>query len=209
VIVSGGRFLLGDASPFRRRIHSVNPVLATYLNPRRHRMARRRYRRNPPSLDAILTHPTDVLMPGVVATGAMLGVVTVGNYVKQMFLSSFSLGGPTGDILVTAAVRGAVAWAGDEFLMKGSPHRTAYRIGAIVGVVGSAALDFMGKSFSLGVGDTMQTPQQLIGFGAYTRTGFAGTGAYTRARLGGAPGLGKVGRRAAGQDLYAVGGPIY
>lgn len=170
---------------------------------------RRRYGRNPPEFSEILSHPTDVIVPGLVATGAAIGVVTIGNYVQQQFLSSMagSFTGSTG-ILMRAAVRGGVAYAGD-FLVKGSPYQGAYRTGVVVGIVGSAVLDFLGKSFTLGLGDTAQTPQSILGLagaGAYVNTrGMRGMDAYTRARLNGLGGVNRGPQAASMHRLYGGG----
>lgn len=189
-------FTLKRKSKFKKRLrgYRINPVLASYLNPRRGRrrsMARRRYRSNPP-FSAVLEHPTAFVMPGLVGAASAIGVVTVGNMIRNQFLSSFTFGGATGNILITAAVRAGVAYAADEFVMKGTEYREAFRIGATIGIVGSAILDFMNKSFTLGEGDSAQTPQTLLGLsgaGGYTRA-LAGAGSYSRLNGTGRAGVG-------------------
>lgn len=181
-------------------------------------MARRRYGSNPhvPSFAAALRNPLAVVMPGVVGIGAAVGVVTVGNYIRRSFLSTINFGGETGNIVINAVVRGGVAYAGDRFLPLGQ-HRGAFRIGAAVGIIGSAVLEFMGTSFVIGAGDSSQTPQSIFsglsGIGAYQRAlaGRGGVGAYQRSGINlrgvnGAPGVPGVGRGPSGADrIYSAG----
>lgn len=240
VHVGGGLMTLAPGSPWKKKIRRVNPILAQYLNPRRRRrkgghMARRhrRHHRNPPEIAQILHHPGDVLIPPLIAGVSAYSVVTGGNYLMVNFLSTYlptALPGTVTDVLTKAGVRAAVAWGGDYLVKRSAPHYLgAYRIGAGLGIVASAVMEFLGKTFILGLGDEAQMPGSALagvaGAGAYLRQplrGLAGgraalgdavdgTGAYmdSQVRLRGVGGLrlGSMQGNRSFNQLYGTGGP--
>jgi hypothetical protein len=91
-------------------------------------------------------------------------------------------------VATKAAVRSGVAWALDRYLIgMVTRDHTAFRVGAAIAIVGSALLEFLGKSLVLGQGDTAQSIQQFVptALGAYLPgRNLRGLDAYTRSLRG-------------------------
>lgn len=185
------------------RGHRSNPFLAEYLmNPRRHHRKNRRHRRHHYSnpgrgLVGSLTKPFSVgyLMEGLAGVGGMYLTITGGNMLlgfAQGFIPASFQTGIFGTVVKTAS-RSVVAMLADRFVPWGR-NRNAARIGAVIGVAGSAIFDLLGYTFWVGSGDSNQGIGNIVGMagiGAYVpaagiHRGMLGTGAYVRSpRLSG------------------------
>lgn len=141
-----------------------NPFLAEYFlhNKGKRRGGHRRsgsHRHNPPMGVAALRRPSALIEPTVGAIGGVALPITIGNFLMG-YLGSFvpaSLQTGMGGTLVRGVVRGGVAWALDKYVVGKVTHsgaaRNGYRIGATLGVAGSALLDFIGRPLIIGPGD--------------------------------------------------------
>lgn len=213
VRISGHRFLLGSRSPYKGKVHRVNPIIRNPiirnpfirevgmygLNPRRRR--RHHYRHNPiirnpggagaPTLQGVMRNPLGIVSQGFTAVGAAY----MTNSIPNMF------GLFPGVDLVSKLLRGAVRVVVGGFVYGAvraiAPKQApAAAVGAAIGSIGATVLDLLNTRLILGYGDVVQTPGMLLGgvgtiFGgapaAATGTaGYRGMGAYTRpmGRLG-------------------------
>lgn len=174
------RFTLKRRSPFKRRLRGfkINPYVAEYLmNPRRRRGGRRRrhsYRSNPAGgVMRAMTGVFDLryLQHGAIATAGTLATLTIGNLALTYIAPYAPAVIRTGylGIATKAAVRAGVAWALDAYVVSMlTRDHTSFRVGAAIGIVGSAVLELMGTRLIIGMGDTGQTPQSFIpGMGSY------------------------------------------
>lgn len=177
-------YLLGNPRRRRRRRHS-NPVLAEYLlgNPRRRR---RRYRRNPERFSMeTLTNPMPLLTEAAAGLGGIYAPITVGNFLMDMLAPTVPMLAQPGLMgsAVRAVVRGTVAWALDQFVISPAniarDTKSAFRVGAAVGIGGSLLMDMLGRPLLIGPGDTAMGPAYAFG-GMMATTPVSGTGAYFR-----------------------------
>ncbi|MCI0372302.1 MAG: hypothetical protein L0214_13245 [candidate division NC10 bacterium] len=194
VRVGAHTFTLGLRSPYKGRIHRVNPIIRNPfirevgmygLNP--HRRRRYRYRRNP-----IIRNPTGALSLGGIMRNP-LGVVSngfaavAGAFLTNSIPNMFGLfAGPdmVSKLLrgtVRVVVGGFVYGAARSFLPQQAP---AVAVGAAMGSIGATVLDLLNTRLVLGYGDVTQTPGMLLAgvgtiFGG-SPTGYMGVGAYTR-----------------------------
>lgn len=167
------------------RGYRINPYVAEYLmNPRRRRHGRGRhhYRSNPASgvLRAVQgTFDMRSIQSGAVATGGALLTITVGNLALSYIAPYAPASLQTGyfGIAAKAAVRSGIAFLLDMYLVgKITSDRTAFRIGAGIGIFGSALLEALGRSLIIGQGDASQTIQSFVpvsipGLTSYSRGG--------------------------------------
>lgn len=119
------------------------------------------------------------IQQGAVATGGALLTITVGNLALSYIAPYAPASIQTGylGIAAKAAVRSGVAWALDKYVIGMiSRDHTAFRVGAGIGIFGSALLEVLGRSLIIGQGDASQSlasfsPVSLTGVGVYTRGG--------------------------------------
>ena len=164
------------------RRHS-NPGLAAYLNRRHH---------NP-----LMSHPMEYIEHGLMGGAGVIAVIVGGNYVGAYFPTYYTGSGML-ERGVRFLTRAGVAWA----LHYVPTKNPALGVGGIIGVVLGTALDLLGVSFVLGVGDQGETAQSLMarvsmpaltlqGQGAYLRrlAGHGRAGAYVHDGMGSAAGM--------------------
>lgn len=201
VRVSGHTFSLGLRSPYKGRIHRVNPIITNpfirevgmYGNPRRRHRRRHHYRHNP-----IIRNPGAALTIGGVMRNP-LGVVSngfaavAGAFLTNSIPNMFGLF--PGPDMVSKLLRGTVRVVVGGFVYGAArsfmPRQAqAVAVGAAMGSIGATVLDLLNTRLVLGYGDVTQTPGMLLagvgnifggapamtGYGAYTRP----MGAYTR-----------------------------
>ena len=183
----------GDKTMTRRH----NPYLALYNRGGGHHMKHHRRRHNPDVITGVARgNVMPFLMEGGSALAGMYGVVTVSNFVSTFLPVQFTGADMTGR-LIRFGLRTGVAYAGDVGLrgMVRGANLSAFRIGLVIGVVGSTLLDLLGSSFVLGRGDVAQMPGMIL-----SNVGLAGTGMYLRER-GPAPRRALAGG-ASGLDAY-------
>ena len=192
--LSGGGFLLGARSPWKGKVHRVNPYTLSevgMLNPRHRRY--RRYSRNPAgpvaSVMALTRRPGAILMDGVVGTLSAYMTIAIPNWLLPF----------PGIDFMSKILRlvSRVAAGGLIVMVAPTGSRPAAVAGASIGAIGSTALDFFGTRLIIGAGDTGQLPLALLapvtGVAAYGRPmlpAAQGVGAYTLPMLRG------VGQRA-------------
>lgn len=213
VRVSKGKFVLGSRSPYKGRIHRVNPIIRNpiirnpfireigMLNPRR-----RRHRRNRPYFG----NPSIIRNPGALggvqhAIKDPMGLITQGAVGSASAFLTISLPNMLGlfmgtDIMskvlraLTRAAAGGLVYSG--FRSFAPRQAGAALTGAMIGAGGSFLFDLLGTRLVVGVGDTAQTPGMLFagignignlfGTAPVATTAVAGYGSYTRpmGRLG-------------------------
>lgn len=202
VRVSGSRFILGRRSPFKGRIHRVNPLLRSapssvrmgssrfvlrnpsiIRNPfiREVRMRNPRRRRRNPYRGSIIRNPAGTLSLGGVMRNPMQtvtqGFVAIGAAYATNTIPNM-LGLFQGTDLVSKALRGVVRIVTGG-LVYGAVRSISPRnaqsaaVGAAIGSVGATVLDFMNTRLVLGYGDTAQSPMTLF---AGVGTMFGSTG---------------------------------
>lgn len=189
VRVSKGRFLLGSRSPYKGRIHRVNPIIRNasiirnpiirnpfireigmLANPRRRH--HRRHRRNRPYFG----NPSIIRNPGVMGgvTHAIkdpMGLITQGAVGSASAFLTISLPNMLGlfmgaDIMskvlraLTRAAAGGLVYSGFRSFVP--RHANAALTGAMIGAGGSFLFDLLGTRLVVGVGDTAQTPGMLF-----------------------------------------------
>lgn len=203
VRVIGHMFRLGARSPFKGKIHRVNPIIRNPiirnpfirevgmygLNPHRRRH-HRRHRRNPsiirnpgagaPSLQTVMRNPLGMVTQGFTAVGAAY----MTNSIPNMF------GLFPGTDMVSKLLRGVVRIVVGGFVYGAvrslAPRQApAAAVGAAIGSIGATVLDLLNTRLVLGYGDVVQTPGMLFAgvgnlFGSITGAAPASTGAYTR-----------------------------
>jgi hypothetical protein len=131
------------------------------------------------------------IQSGAVATGGALATITIGNLALTYVAPMLPLQLQTGyiGVVAKAAVRAATAWALDQYVIGMiTRDKGAFRVGAGIGIFGSAILELLGKSLVIGMGDQAQTLQQFVptAIGAYVPR--AMVSAYTRrGMLSGSP----------------------
>ena len=207
VRVSGTRFILGRRSPFKGRIHRVNPLLAAaprsvrigssrytlrrnasiIRNPfiREVRMRNPRRRRRNPYRGSIIRNPAGTLSLGGVMRNPMQtvtqGFVAIGAAYATNTIPNM-LGLFQGTDLVSKALRGVVRVVTGG-LVYGAVRSISPRnaqsaaVGAAIGSVGATVLDFMNTRLVLGYGDTAQSPMTLFA-GVGTMFGTSGVAGY-------------------------------
>lgn len=167
----------------RRRHHRRNPMLAAYNPRRRHHHGRRRrhYRHNPANiLHGVVKNPVGLATEAGLALGGTFGTITVGNLVYNMLpvsITTIGGGSPMTMALLRGAVRAGVAYGGEKFVspMLREQNRKAWRLGLLIGTVGSTLLGLIGASFTIGAGDQAQLPGTIltqIGVAGYMPTPF-------------------------------------
>ena len=187
VRLSGGGFLLGPRSPWKGKVHRVNPYtlseVGMLMNPRhRRRHHRHSYRLNPgpvANVQALIRRPGATLMDGLIGTVSAYMTIALPNWLLPF---------PGTDLmskvlrLVTRAAAGGLV-----VLVVPRGTRQAALAGAGIGAVGSTILDFFGTRLIVGTGDTGQLPLALLapitGVGTYGRpmlNAARGTAAYAR-----------------------------
>lgn len=209
VHVSGHRFILGSRSPYKGRIHRVNPIIRNPiirnpfirevgmygLNPRRRR--RHHYRHNPiirnpggagaPTLQGVMRDPLGIVTQGFTA----VGTAYLTNSIPNLFATTIPFLG--GVDMVSKLLRGVARVVVGGFVYGAvrslAPRQApAAAVGAAIGSIGATVLDLLNTRLILGYGDVVQTPGMLLGgvgsiFGgapAGATAGYRGMGAYTR-----------------------------
>lgn len=224
VRVSGHRFLLGVRSPYKGRIHRVNPIIhnpiihnpfvrgiSMFGNPRHHRRHHRRHHyhhnpiiRNPGMLSGVTHAIRDpmalITQGGVGATSAFLTIAlsnTVQGMIGNMFMGADIVSKLVRGI-VRAGVGGLVYWGLKSVMPR---QANAAIIGVSIAAGGGFLFDLLGTRVVVGVGDTAQTPGMLfagvgnLGAMFSAAPAVAGYGAYVRPMGAYVRPMGRVGYR--------------
>lgn len=234
VRVGGHTFTLGLRSPYKGRIHRVNPIIRNPiirnpyirevgmygLNPRR-RHHRRRHHRNPiirnpmgggsaPSLQNVMRNPLGIVTQGFTA----VGTAYMTNSIPNMF------GLFPGVDMVSKLLRGVVRIVVGGFVYGAvralAPRQApAAAVGAAIGSIGATVLDLLNTRLVLGYGDVVQTPGMLFA-GVGSMFGTAPTtavGAYTRPMGAYTRPMGRVGYRgiygSGSMSMIGAGSHVY
>ena len=190
--VSRGAFVLGERSPWKGRIHRVNPFLSEvgmFGNPHRRRRGHRRFRfmSNPAGLGVmqVVRNPAGLLMTGTTSVVSAFLTITLPNM----------LGLFQGSDLMSKVLRALARVAAGSLIvvpavgMIAPRQRQAAIIGVMAGAGGSFVLDMLGTRIIIGAGDVMQSPAQLIPTTMPSLTGYVRTqvpsrfGAYRRGNV--------------------------
>lgn len=225
VRVSGHRFILGRRSPYKGRVHRVNPIIRNPIihnpfvrgiamfNPHRRRHRRRHhYRHNPiirnPGVMSGATQairdPMGLIAQGGVGAASAFLTISVSNMLQGMI--GLFVGQGIVDKVVRGVVRAGVG-AGLYGLIRSFAPRQSHAalVGVSIGAGGGFLFDVLGTRLVVGVGDTAQTPGMLFagigniggifGASAVAEPGTAGYGAYVRPMGAYVRPMGRIGYR--------------
>jgi len=166
-------------------------MLAEYLLGNPHRRGHRRRRHNPAGLSVrTLTNPMPLLTDAASGIGGVVGPIIVGNLALSYLGPSVPMLTQPGIVgsAIRAALRVGAAMVLDPVVSRiPMLDKTAYRVGAAIGIGGSFLMDLLGRPLIIGPGDQSLSVQYLFGGfsgaplagqGAYFARGVRGTGAY-------------------------------